>query len=405
VRRAPIVLAIALSAALAPLAAARADETLVVTWGDSITYGYFDGTGPGNDCTNGAPDDNPRETCGYGARLASRLDDTGLFWPVYDVDLLNLGKGGEKTAGALSRVDRAAWICPCANLPSNPCPINSLKYWVCNGTVDDQDLFVLMEGTNDIGNYGVETIAFNLGQIGAKAEALGLNVLVGTVVPRHPQACKDSNNAGTHDLNEEIGMLAADRDWPLADPHAVLDGLPALFEDYYQTWQTVACGPACPPGESCDPVGHPRGSGMDKMAYDGGTGGADYDLSFESAVRSALPPRLTLSGPPPPRSEGTPLAFSVELHDLAQFPQTVGLSWHFDDGTIVVEQNASSSPAARSHVFAENGSYTVTVVAEHANGGTRSASVEVVVVADPDLIFYDGLETGDTDRWIEGAEN
>lgn len=396
---------------LAAPGAASAAETTIVAWGDSITYGYFDGSNAGNVCTTGDPNDppyhppdNPPETCGYPGRLGSRLDNVSLFDPIYDVDLLNLGAGGEKTASALSRMDRDTWPCPCSGLGS-PCPINSLKYWVCNGTVVAEDLVVIMEGTNDVTDQiSGETIKFNLESLGNKAEALGLNVILSTLTPRHPDGwtkyskCANDGDADAVALNDRIEDIVAERGWPLVDPYGRLAGVTNLFTNDYQNWLAMRCNGNTDTNTG-DPVGHPDSSGFNKMTYD--ATGSTYLKTFESVVRSALPPRLTLS-PPAPITSGVAAQLSVVLHDLATYPLTVGLSWDFGDGTVATT-SSSSSPAQVTHTFWYAGQHEITVTAEHPNGGTRTRSVVVDVALGPN-IFLDGFESGDTSAWIEGND-
>lgn len=391
-----------LAAAALGRSPAVAATTRVFAWGDSITYGYYDGTNAGNDCTIGAASNDPYETCGYPGRLASRLDDSTKFSPVYDIDVVNLGKGGDTTGEALSRIDRETWTCPCDAL-AQPCRPNSLKYWVCNGTVQPEDLFVLMEGTNDIStNVSLETIGANLLAIAAKAQVYALNIVISTVIPRHTDACVDSSNNKTENLNADIASLAASEGWPKVDPYGRLDALTGLFNNYYQDWDDMKCAdpaPVCNASNPCDPVGHPNQSGYNKLTYD--ATGSTYAKTFESVVRSALPPRLTLTTPTPPLTSGVSLPFSVTLHDVATFAQTVELTWDFGDGTIET-QSISSSPAARNHTYSSSGNFTVTVTAEHANGGTRAKSAGITVAAGT-AIFADGFEGGSTSNWVVGS--
>ena len=389
-RRALLALAL-----LAPSAAPAAEpETYVVTWGDSITKGDYDDSAPVN-CYD---TNDPPEECGHTGRLGSRLNNVALFSPIYDIGVLNLGKGGEKTPGALSRMDRTYWTCPCTEAEPQACGVQNLKYWVCNGTLRAEDLLVLMEGTNDIsqgGEISLETTRTNLRNLGTKAAALGLNVVISTVVQRHPDACEDPSNTKTTDLNVEIGEVAAEKGWPLVDPFGRLDVLANLYSGYYQHVDPMRCAQPAPncDNQNCDPVGHPDGAGYDKMTFDGG---AYYAKTFESVVRKALPPRLNVTPPTPPLEHGTDLAFAAALPDLAQ---TDRLVWDFGDGTVVpTEPNAS--PAIQEHVYAEPGVYTVVVTAEHANGGDRQRTLVVEV----SVLFADGFESGNTSEWTTGSD-
>jgi hypothetical protein len=330
--------------------------------------------------------------------LTTRLNNTSLYSPKYDISVLNLGVGGERTTAALSRIDRTSWTCPCKT-KSPACPVNSLKYWYCNGTLKANDLFVLLEGTNDIsGEIGVETIAYNLGQLGNKAEALGLDVLIMTLAPRHEDACVDAGNELAEELNGEIAALASSEDWPLIDVYSRLSVFANLFDNHYQTWDPMKCAVPAPNCSvtPCDPVGHPKDTGFTKMTWEAGV--EQYPRTIEYGVRGALPPRLTLTPPTPPSTQGSSLAFSVALPDLATFGQTVELTWDFGDGTVQTA-TSSISPVARSHAYSSSGPFTVTVTAEHANGGTRAVSVGIDVAASAGTIFVNGFDVGNSSAW------
>jgi lysophospholipase L1-like esterase len=376
---------VASGAALLALGASYAGAlTRVVAWGDSMTYGFYDGTSAANDCTNGS-NGNPPETCGYPGRLGSRLNDSALFSPIYDVEMLNLGKGGENTVGALSRIGIQVGsepVCPCTGLAS-PCANDSLWFWYCNGMVVPHDLFVIMEGTNDITRQEIslETVRANLQALGEKAASLDLNVVLSTITPRHPDGftrdagCADDGDGDAVILNALITNTAANKGWPRPDPYGFLIPLPSLFSVYYQNWDPMKCN-GLVEREQGDPVGHLNALGYDKVSF--GTDNGNHAKTFLSVVRSALPPRLTLHLPSPPLVQGAQLAFSATLHDVVEFGQTVVLTWDFGDGT-TVQQQTSASPATQEHAFAEDGTYLIRVSARHANGGTNTVEAELTI--------------------------
>lgn len=392
--------------------ALRAATTRVVTWGDSITYGYhdFSNSQPPNHCWNGHPDNDPPENCGLALRLGNRLNNATYFNPIWDVQLLNLGKGGETSAGAISRIGSA--VNPCPQPPDPDPPLNSLKYWICNGTLLANDLFVLMEGTNDISqNLSTETTAFNLQQLGWRAEEFGLEVVLAKVIPRFPDVCVDPNSTNTKTLNARIATVAGTEAWPLVDSYCRMRLVPGManvstgvFQDY--------TGWNCDGNGGTDPCGHPNAPGFDRLscANSSCTGGAwtwtthsdcpTLPPPFETVVASALPPRLALTAPAPPHDTGLTLTFSAVLPDLAQ---TAQITWDFGDGSQPWSTAPAASPATRGHVYFVPGPYTVTVTVEHPNGGTRTKTLAISITGADLTIFRDGFESGNAAVWSSVA--
>jgi lysophospholipase L1-like esterase len=168
-------LAIALGAAalLPRLAAAQAKR--YIAFGDSITFGIGDEKNLG----------------GYPGRLETLLNARGVSATVF-----NAGLPGEDTTGALSRL----------------------------GSVLQKggDVFLLMEGTNDVNEkVSEETTLFNLNQLASRAENKGMQAVHITVVPRLPSAGTDGNNRITAELNGRIRDLAWSKQRKLADPFEV----------------------------------------------------------------------------------------------------------------------------------------------------------------------------------------
>lgn len=176
--------------------------------GDSITRGnswpavknpvvIFDGAGA-SDCTDQTNVDN----CGYTGRLENRLNNAG-----FNVDVRNKGKGGEKTMGALSRIetelDAEAW-----------------------------DVMILMEGTNDVfRNISVSTIEFNLGAMVDQATARGVDTLLASVIRR----INDPSHTKTKNLKDAIKSLATSKGRPFANPWLTLCATTSCFDTkYYQ---------------------------------------------------------------------------------------------------------------------------------------------------------------------------
>ena len=199
------------AAALLALLAAPATvaaQTVILAFGDSITFGSFD--------------DKRGEGKGYPARLEDLLNDAGR-----DVQVVNHGVAGETTAEGLSRIDSI--------LPGG-------------------DFVLLMEGTNDIGQFlSTETIIDNLKEMARKAEARDVTPVYSTLIPRPGFATKDSDNIATGAVAVELRDLVVRQDRPLADPFEVFLSTPRIFRDFYAT----GFG---------DPVGHPHGEGYSLLA-------------------------------------------------------------------------------------------------------------------------------------------
>jgi lysophospholipase L1-like esterase len=198
-----------LLAALVLPAAAGAQTTRYVAFGDSITEGFGD-------------DERP-DGQGYPARLEVLLQRAGE-----DAEVLNRGLGSERTMEGLTRLDDVL-------------------------AQDGGDVLLLMEGTNDISRaVSLRTIRFNLDEMARKAEAAGLEVVHATCIPRLPRARFDSDNVQTRRLNQRIRDLAGTTERRLVDPFEELIDVPNLFSRYYI------------PGS--DPVGHPNPEGYDLLA-------------------------------------------------------------------------------------------------------------------------------------------
>lgn len=166
-------------AALALLAAASGAraQTTYVAFGDSITQGIGD--------------DPNRAEKGYPPRLEALLQQRGQA-----AEVRNAGIAGEATPEGVSRIEKVLQ--------------------------PGDDVLLLMEGTNDIGNQNLsnEAIAFNLDRIAEKAEARGLTVVHATVLPRF-ETNYDRENIVTGDLNGRVRELAWKEERKLADPFEV----------------------------------------------------------------------------------------------------------------------------------------------------------------------------------------
>ncbi len=182
------VCACAFLALLAISSGARA-QTTYVAFGDSITEGIGD--------------DPNRTEKGWPPRLEALLQQRGR-----SAEVRNEGRAGETTGEGISRIDRELQT--------------------------GDDVLLLMEGTNDIGNQNVslETIVSNLNRIARKAEARGMTVVHATVPPRF-QANFDSTNIVTGDFNGQVRDLAWSQERRLADPFEVFFRLTPNYGQLY----------------------------------------------------------------------------------------------------------------------------------------------------------------------------
>jgi lysophospholipase L1-like esterase len=248
-----LLLAFALLSGLAPSVQA---QTAYIAFGDSITFGVGD--------------DPLRTEPGYTPRLQALLQGAGA-----NAVVKNFGKPGEDTQQAFIRIDGV------------------LQENALTG-----DVFLLMEGTNDISRGQTpEMIRFNLNELALRAEARGLSVIHATTIPRLPNAKFDPQNVTNTQLNQHIRDMAAFRQRKLADPYEVFSATPNLFGAYYYTGAD-------------DPVGHPNAAGYDLLAQ-----------VFFDVIRGVdrVPPVSGISSPKPGAKDVSPSApVSVDVLDFGQ---------------------------------------------------------------------------------------
>jgi lysophospholipase L1-like esterase len=196
---------------LPSLAAAQTAPRKYLCFGDSIT--------------EGTTDDPARAQKGYPPRLQVLLQQVGV-----SATVVNAGKGGEQSPVGLERIDEV----------------------IAQGVAGD--VLIVMEGTNDITReVSVETTVSALDEMANRAEAKGLSVIHATVIPRYPEAPRDSDNLLTDELNGRVRNVAGVRSRRLADPNEVFRNTPNLFAGFYSTIRP-------------DPVGHPNSAGYDILA-------------------------------------------------------------------------------------------------------------------------------------------
>lgn len=175
---------------------ADAADKRFLAFGDSITVGHGDVIG----CDL---NDNTGLFGGYPTRLRSRLASRGI-----DAEFVNRGICGERTDSGLTRIDSVL---------------------AAGG-----DVVVIMEGTNDVSQFvGFESTLFNLNAMAGKAELLGIEPLLASIVPRGPDSGTDTHNGKTRTIRDELRADALENGWAFADPFEALFSRSNFFEFFY----------------------------------------------------------------------------------------------------------------------------------------------------------------------------
>ncbi len=194
--------------------AAAAPKFVVLAFGDSITRGdrRFDEENRG----------------GYPGRLEVKLRADNP-----DAEVRNLGRDGETTSEGLSRL---------LGVLSN----------------HGGDAIVIMEGSNDVdlvneGLISLESIEANLAAMANRAANAGLDVTLGTLLPRPPYVRRDSSNAITFGATRLIRELAFRQRRAMVDVYDLFFYEPRAILDLYA-------------GGTNDVVGHPNAAGFAHMA-------------------------------------------------------------------------------------------------------------------------------------------
>ena len=161
-------------------------------------------------------------------------------------DVVNQGKGGERTAGGVTRIDSV----------------------LASGTYH---IMLLMEGTNDIfksSPVSNNTITYNLGVMADKAALKGIETVHASIIWFHPDGKWGTSRDGwVEGLKNKILDLAADKQrsfvnawWRLCPPGNDIHGhsQAQCFALHYSDRIYDQDNP--------DPVGHPNASGFDMLA-------------------------------------------------------------------------------------------------------------------------------------------
>ncbi len=300
-------LALFLVPLLAGAAPARGDVR-IVAFGDSITLGYGDEGGG----------------TGYPGRLQSWLRGDGLA-----VTVANRGIGGETTAQGLARIGSVL--------------------------AEGGDLFLLMEGTNDIyRNLSTETIQFNLNALATHAEARGLRVVQATIVPHRPDGIGDNENEQTIALRGAVLGLSARESRPVVDAFSRFWNLPTYWLTHYLD-------------DPEDPVGHPNGAGYDLLA--------DAFYRVVAPLVSREPSGRIVQLTSPVRT-GELAWFGLDLDGLQE-----SVRWRFGDGGRA--SGLAENRFAAAHLFTAPGSYEVSVEVTTPEGAVLTDRITVAVTGEP----------------------
>lgn len=306
---------------------------------------------------------------GYPGRLETMLGCTPTT-----CEVVNRGKGGERTAAGLTRIDTL---------------LNTEGPW---------DIVMLLEGTNDIYKLNPipnATIEFNLDNMANKAAAHGADAVHASIPWFHP-----SGNRGTtrddevEDLRNLLVSLAAARNRYFVDVWSIL--CPLGPDQHGHTHQQCFNHHYFSGVPDPDPVGHPNATGFDMMA----------DLFFTRIISVPVPGLPVPIAPMGVVNVPNPIfSWDKESPDRATWYQlqvfgpggTLYDEWHMEAsfcGTTTCTVNALLN-------LAPGNEYTWQVRGRNPLG--RGPWAGGSFIYDPDLIFMDGFESGDTTTWDGGG--
>ena len=347
---------LAVFACLVCLDSVSAAPIIYLTFGDSITLG------------KSTHDEENKG--GYPGRLenSSNLLDCDPT----TCDVVNEGKGGERTAGGVTRIDSV----------------------LASGTYH---IMLLMEGTNDIfksSPVSNNTITYNLGVMADKAALKGIETVHASIIWFHPDGKWGTSRDGlVEGLKDKIIELAADKQrsfvnawWRLCPPGNDIHGhdQAQCFALHYSDRIYDTDNP--------DPVGHPNASGFDMLAK-----------KFYQIITTVPPPGV----PSPTWPQGVIYPGPTQITWARESP--VRATWY----DLVVRRDGS--PVLRTWLPASwvcgasnctfnlpaplsPGGYNWQIRGRNPAGiGPWSANVDFWV-----LIFRDGFNSGNTSNWDQG---
>ena len=200
---------------------------LALVLGGGGAHGAVEVACLGDSVTKGALPFDEEDLGGYPRRLQPLLRRGGLE----DARVQNFGRGGDTTVEMLGRFA---------------------------GNIGGFDVFILLGGTNDVSRIRTGEMTFddtldNLEFMMDFALASGIRSILGTLIPRHPDALSDATNSITYEVVLRIRELAWEKRYEIVDFwHALPNRDASTFALFYF------------PGP--DPIGHPNSAGFGKMA-------------------------------------------------------------------------------------------------------------------------------------------
>lgn len=329
---------------------------IYLAFGDSITLG------------NSTHDEANKG--GYPGRLenySNLLDCTPTT-----CDVVNEGKGGERTPGGVTRIDNV---------------LNSGSY----------DILLLMEGTNDVlANSPIsnDSIVFNLGVMADKAGWRGVETVHASIIWFHPDAkWGTTRDARVEGLKNKILDLADEKQrtfvnawWRLCPPGNDIHGHDhaECFARHYTERVYLPVDP--------DPVGHQNSSGFDMLAK-----------KFYQIITTVPPPDV----PSPTWPKGKVYPGVTQIKWARESP--VRATWYhlvIRRGTVPVLNTwlpaswvcGASNCTYNLPVALQPGDYNWQVQGRNPAGlGPWSGNANTTV-----LLFRDGFESGNTSGWDRG---
>lgn len=337
--------------ALAP-APAGAELFSYLAFGDSITEAIplFDNSNP--------------YLGGYPGRLEIMFGCTPTT-----CEVVNAGKGGERTAAGVTRLDGV---------------LNQQRY----------EVLLLMHGTNDvfklnpISNPSIEA---NLQIMADKGANRDLDTVLASIIWFHKDGTRGtSRDNQVQDLRNRLLNRAASRNYNFSDPWSILcpAGPDQHGHTHNQCYNQHYFGGVPDP----DPVGHPNASGFDMMA----------DEFFDAITLLPVPGAATPISPAGTITDFTPAFtwdFEVPAHATWYQLSVDGNAGNVLDVWLAETAVCGGSNCVYSPFGAlAGGDYTWRIRTRNPAGfGPWSAALAFTI--DSDYIFGDGFETGDTSAW------
>lgn len=167
--------------------------------------------------------------CGYPQRLYERLKARFN----QDFAFYNAGWGAERTLHGLYRMEDTINRPEAYNISPSFCPAAPSNFYPAASTNIEPDLVILMEGTNDVGDWAardfppLEDVLANIRDMALTALQTGKQVILATLTPVVPlDDHRERQAEGVATVNRGIRTIAADYRIPLADVYAFFVNYP-----------------------------------------------------------------------------------------------------------------------------------------------------------------------------------